>query len=291
MLFSTALGALAPAVTGCADPAPAVATVTAGVDRPAVPLGGPIELSLRFAVSPDPETLAEAIDGDYRVFVHFLDDDGKWMWAADHDPDTPTSAWRPGEVIAYTRFIMVPIYPYVGEAIIAAGLYSPESDARLALAGEDLGERSYRVAAVRLEPQDDSSFLFYEDGWYDGEYDPGAGLQWRWTAERASLTFRNPRSDAALYLRLGGRPDRSPDGRQRVEVRAGDALLHEVVLDSEEPAIAEVTLPADRLGEEEAARVDLHVSPTFVPSETPGGGSRDDRRLGVRVYYAFIETR
>ena len=291
MLLSIALGAFAPAVMGCADPAPAVATVTAGVDRPAVPLGGPIELSLRFAVSPDPETLAAAIDGDYRVFVHFLDDDGKWMWAADHDPETPTSAWRPGEVIAYTRFIMTPIYPYVGEATIAVGLYSPASDARLALAGEDLGARSYRVAAVRLEPQDESSFLFYEDGWYDGEYDPGAGLRWRWTAERASLTFRNPRSDATLHLRLDGRPDRSPDGRQRVEVRAGAALLHEVVLDSEEPTIAAVALPADRLGEEEAARIDIHVSPTFVPSDAPEGGGRDNRRLGVRVYYAFIEAR
>ena len=153
------LGALLIAGSGCAAPGDPVATVAVGVNRPTVPLGGPIELSFRFVASPR----LDGIDEDYRVLVHFLDTDGELMWADDHEPPVPTSAWQSGQAISYTRHTVVPMYPYIGEATIAVGLYSAESGERLILAGEELGQRAYHGAVLNLEPQAGSSFLLYEE--------------------------------------------------------------------------------------------------------------------------------
>ncbi len=279
------LGALLIAGSGCAEPGDPVATVAVGVNRPTVPLGGPIELSFRFVASPR----LDGIDEDYRVLVHFLDTNGDLMWADDHEPPVPTSAWQSGQAISYTRHTVVPMYPYIGEATIAVGLYSAESGERLILAGEELGQRAYHGTVLNLEPQAGSSFLLYEDGWYNDEFDPEANLQWRWTSDRASLSFRNPRADAVLYLRFDGRPDLSPNGQQRVTIRIADDFVHELLLESRDPQFARLQLGASQLGDSETARIDLDINPTFVPSEIPNSTSVDDRRLGVRVYYAFLE--
>ncbi len=279
------LGALLIAGSGCAEPGDPVATVAVGVNRPTVPLGGPIELSFRFVASPR----LDGIDEDYRVLVHFLDTNGDLMWADDHEPPVPTSAWQSGQAISYTRHTVVPMYPYIGEATIAVGLYSAESGERLILVGEELGQRAYHGTVLNLEPQAGSSFLLYEDGWYNDEFDPEANLQWRWTSDRASLSFRNPRADAVLYLRFDGRPDLSPNGQQRVTIRIADDVVHELLLESRDPQFARLQLGASQLGDSETARIDLDINPTFVPSEIPNSTSVDDRRLGVRVYYAFLE--
>lgn len=283
----TAFAAIAAGSVGCGDAGEPVATVVVGVNRPAVPLGGPIELSFRFVASPR----LEPLDEDYRVLVHYLDGNGDLMWADDHEPAIPTSQWQPGQSVAYTRHAIVPMYPYIGEAVIAVGLYSAASGERLPLAGEDVGQRAYRVAVLTLEPQAESSFLLYENGWYGDEFDPDTNTQWRWTAERASLSLRNPHSDAVLYLRLGGRPDLFPDQEQLVSVYVGDELVRELLLESRETRFEQLQLQAAQLGETETARITLAIEPTFVPSEIPGSDAVDDRRLGVRVYYAFLETR
>lgn len=269
--------------SGCTDPGDPVATVTLGVNRPTVPLGGPIELSFRFVTSPR----LEGINEDYRVLVHFLDENQNLMWADDHEPPVPTSAWEPGQTVSYTRHTIVPMYPYIGEAVIAVGLYSAASGERLRLAGEDLGQRAYYATVLSLEPQEGSSFLLYEDGWHNNEFDPSANIQWRWTSERASLSFRNPRADAVLYLQLAGRPDLFPAG-QRVTVSIGGEVVHELLLETRGSRFEELELRVAQFGDAETARIDLDVTPTFVPSEV-NSGAVDDRRLGVRVFYAFLE--
>ena len=51
--------------------------------------------------------------------LHVVDADDELMWTDDHDPPTPTTQWKPGQTIEYTRTVFVPIYPYVGEAGLA----------------------------------------------------------------------------------------------------------------------------------------------------------------------------
>ena len=267
--------------TGSDDP---VATVTVRLDRAVVPLGGPVNLAVQFVVAPTLEVLAE----DYRVMVHFLDPNGEMMWAADHDPVPPTSQWRPGQTISYTHRLRIPMYPYIGDAVVAVGLYSATTGRRLTLAGEDLGQRAYRGTSVTLEPQPESSFLMYQEGWHDDEFNQDSNERWRWTTERASLSFRNSGSDAVLYLEFDGRADLF-DPPQRVVIRLGDTVVHESTVDSEERHFHEVMLSADQMGQSETVTLFLEVDRTFVPSAIPGAPSGDDRNLGVRVFYTFLE--
>jgi len=287
-------GALALSLAGCSEPGVPVATVSVALNRASVPLGGPMEVAFRFErFDSSPEL--NAIDGEYRVLVHFLDDEGSIMWTDDHDPPVPTSSWQSGQAVAYSRRVFVPLYPYIGEAVVAVGLYSPTTGERLTLLGEGLGERAYRGAVFTLTPQAVSSHLVYGDGWHGGESrpgisNPGSGDEWRWTSDRASVTFRNPHSDMRLYLNLAGRPGLFEDGEQRVGVRVGGTLTHEIPLMSGERQFQELDLRAEQLGDADMVRLDLEVDPSFVPSELPDLTSEDVRRLGVRVFYIFLET-
>lgn len=275
-LFAASCGA-----AGTEDP---VAAFTVQLDRTEVPLGGPVTLAVQFVVAPTHEALAE----DYRVLVHFLDDNGEMMWADDHDPATPTSRWQPGQTISYTRPVRIPMYPYIGEAVVAVGLYSVTTGQRLPLAGEDLGQRAYRGTVVSLVPQPESSFLMYQDGWHEDEYDQDGNVHWRWTTERAGLSFRNPGSDAVLYLELDGRADLF-DPPQHVVIRLGDEVVHESTMDSAELQYLEVMLREEQMGESEMVTVSLEVDQTFVPSAISGAPPGDDRDLGIRVLYSFLE--
>ena len=71
--------------------------MTVQLSRPRVALGSPVEVTYRFTVASDAGPL-----GNRKVFVHFVDADGEQMWTDDHDPPTPTSAWKPGQTVEYT---------------------------------------------------------------------------------------------------------------------------------------------------------------------------------------------
>ena len=284
-LLTIAVG-VAPVGCGAGVSEDPVAVVTVQLDRSVVPLGGPIEMALQFVVSPEHQPL----DEDLRVMVHFLDSNGDMMWAADHEPSVPTSQWQPGQTISYTRRERVPMYPYVGDAVVAVGLYSPATGERWALAGDPLGQRAYRATSVSLEPQSESSLVYYQDGWHSDETDPESNLLWRWTTEHASLSFRNPGSDAVLYLELAGRPDLF-DTAQQVEVRVDEHVVYDIRLDSQDNQFHEIPLSVGELGDSDSVTVDLYVNQTFVPASVPGGSSADLRTLGVRVFYAFLEPR
>ena len=285
LVVSIVVAPLAAACGGGASDDP-VATVTVQLDREVVPLGGPVNLAVQFVVAPTHVPL----DEDYRVMVHFLDSDGEMMWAADHDPPTPTSQWQPGQTISYTHRLRIPMYPYIGEAQVVVGLYSATTGQRLVLAGEDLGQRAYHGTVIALEPQPESSFLMYREGWHDDEFNQDANERWRWTSEQASLSFRNPGAEAVLYLEFDGRFDLF-DPPQEVTVSLGEEVLHSAAVGSDERQFLEINLPLSLLGESETVTVDIQVDRTFVPSAVPGAGPGDDRTLGIRVFYAFLEPR
>src|ERR1700732_3215544 len=112
---------------------PPVATPSFSVNQTRVPLGSPVEVTYRFTVAPD----APPIKENYRVFVHFLDADKERMWTDDHELPVPTTQWKPGQVIQYTKTMFVPIYPYMGPTTVVMGLYSQASNSRLPLAAEN----------------------------------------------------------------------------------------------------------------------------------------------------------
>jgi hypothetical protein len=291
-MLAVALVLAAASACSNADTAPPVATVSFSTNKTKVPLGSPIELSYRFVVSPDAK-----IDGDYRVFVHFFDSTGRKMWDDDHEPAPPTSQWRPGQTIQYTRTRFIPVVPYVGNATIKVGLY--RDDRRLPLQGPDAADREstdreYTVGTLELLPQGENIYLSYRSGWHPVEYAPdNTTLEWQWTQKTATITMRNPRKDVLLYIEYDARTDVFSDKPQEVSIYSGfsgDQLIGKFVAKSSSISLERLPITAAQLGTNEMAELRIEVDRVFVPAKMPGGG-RDARELGIRVYHAFVEPR
>src|SRR5262249_54197098 len=155
------------AASGCrrkdAEPPP-VATPNVSLNHDRAPLGSPLDITYRFVVAPDAK-----FDEDYWVMAHVVDTDEEMIWNDDHNPPIPTRAWKPGQTVEYTRTIFVPVYQYVGETTIQLGLYSTATQKRLPLAGENVGQRSYRVARLQLQPQTENLPTVLKEGWHPAE--------------------------------------------------------------------------------------------------------------------------
>ncbi len=278
--------AVGPACAKKADTTPPVATPTVTVDRPRAALGSPIVVTYQFAVAPGAH-----FDADYRVFVHFVDANGELMWTDDHLPDPPTTQWKPGETIKYSRTLFIPIYPYVGEASIEVGLYGGKDQGRLPLAGEQRGQRSYRVANLTLLPQTENIFIIFKDGWHLAEVSPdNVAAEWQWTKKDATIAFRNPRRDATLLLDVDGQP-RFMTTPQIVTVKLGDQTLDTFTLDTKAKQIRRIPISALQMGNGEMVEVKLSVDKTFVPAQVEGGSPADTRELGLRVFHVVVEPK
>jgi hypothetical protein len=285
-----ALAALVLAVglvaAGCGkkeDTAPVQGSVAVSLSRPRVALGSPVEITYKFTVAPDAGSL-----GARKVFVHFLDADGEQMWTDDHDPPTPTTAWKPGQTIEYTRTVFAPVYPYVGPARIVAGLYDTSGGERVRLSGTDAGGRAYEVAQFELLPQTENVFLIFKDGWHAVETAADNSMvEWQWTKKEATLAFRNPRRDSVLYFQADN-PGKAQTAATQVELRLGDQVLQTVALVPDAP-VHKIPLPAAALGAGDMVEVRLIVDQTFVPALEPNASSNDPRELGARVFHAFVQ--
>ena len=194
MRTACVLAALAVTLAACGEPedtAPPVGNIQVSLNRAKVALGSPVEVTYKFTVAPNAPSL-----GPRRVFAHFLDADDELMWTDDHDPPTPSTEWKPGQTIEYTRSMFIPSYPYIGAAKVVAGVYTPGSNERLKLSNEDRGDRSYKVVDFELLPQTENIFVIYKDGWHPAEVvAEGAGrTEWQWTKKEA--THRIPQPEA-----------------------------------------------------------------------------------------------
>lgn len=257
---------------------PPVATPSLSLNHQRVPIGSPVKLTYKFDVAQN-----ASFDGDYIVFVHVLDPDGEQLWTDDHTPPTPTSSWKPGQVIEYTRTVFVPNYPYIGEAVVRLGLYKGEK--RLTLNGEEASRKEYVVARFQLQPQSENVYLIQKDGWYPAEVAAdNAASEWNWTQKRAVLSFRNPKQDVLFYLEADARTDLFTPPQQ-VTISIGGQTIGSFAADARDPKLYTFPVTAAQLGAGEMAELVIEVDRTF----SPGGG--DTRELGLRVFHAFIDPR
>jgi hypothetical protein len=266
-----------------APPEPPVATPSVTINRERAPLGSPVDLTYRFAVSNNAR-----IDGDYRVMVHVVDVDDQMIFALDHDPAIPTSRWKAGQTIEYTRTEFIPIYPYVGAASLQLGLYSPTTQQRLPLEGVAVGQRAYRVAQLQILPQTDNVYTVFNEGWHPAETaERNAKIEWQWTKKSATLSFKNPHADSTLYLELDN-PGRPFDTPQRVQVAVGHEILETLlVTPGAEPVLHKIPITAAAMGSDDMVDLRIQVDKTFVPALL-NAASKDPRELGVRVFHAFV---
>jgi hypothetical protein len=269
------------------DQTPPVAAASVTLNHNRVPAGSPLEITYKFVVANDAK-----FDEDYRVFVHVVDTDEEQMWTDDHNPPKPTSQWKPGETIEYTRTIFVPVFPYVGDATIELGLHSTKDQHRLTLSGEDVGQHSYKMTSLQMLPQNENLFMASKDGWHPAEAAAhDAAVEWQWTKKQATLAFKNPKKDATFYLEVDN-PGKELHGPQVLQVTMGGETLAQYTLaPDQDRQLHKITLPARLMGEADLAEVQLVVDTTFVPMTVTNGASKDPRELGVRVFHAFVDPR
>jgi len=277
-------------VTACSrgDTAPPVASVSATLNKSRASVGAPVDFTYRFEALP-----GASIQGDYRVFVQIKDVDGQIVWSDDHEPSVPTSTWKPGQVVEYTRTSFVPARVATGEVTVFAGLY--DDDRRLPLkaadpSGREPADRSYRVATLQIAPESERIFLIYKGGWYAEEAPTNDTDPWKWTQQSAVIAFENPKADVTLFLDYDARPDVFSDGPQTVTVALGDQTLQTLRADTQDRRLVRIPIGASILGTGPMAEVRIDADKAFLPSSLPAG-SKDNRRLGIRVYHVFVDRR
>ena len=266
-------------------PPPPVATPSVTLSHDQAPLGSPVDITYKFVVAKDAR-----FSEDYRVLVHVVDADDELLFAFDHNPPTPTTQWKPGQTIEYTRTVFIPVYPYVGEAAIHLGLHSTVNQKRLTLAGEDAGQYAYKVARIQLQPQTENVFTVYKEGWHPAEVaDHNATVEWQWTKKEATLSFKNPKKDSLFYFDVDN-PGSVFNESQQVRISLGNQVIDEFTLRPKEPELRKIPLKAAQLGPEDVAEIVISVDRTYVPAVV-NSSSKDPRELGVRVFHAFVDPR
>jgi hypothetical protein len=267
------------------DTAPPVGSIQVSLSRPKVALGSPIEVTYKFTVAPGAPNL-----GQRRVFVHFLDADEELMWTDDHDPPTPTSEWKPGQTVEYTRTMFIPSYPYVGAAKVAAGMYTPGGNERVKFSNEDRGDRSYKVVDFELLPQTENIFVIFKDGWHPAEVvTEGSGrTEWQWTKKDATIAFRNPKRDVTLVVQADN-PASGPNAAQQVAVQIGDQALTTIPLSSASAPVLKFPVTAAQLGTGDMVEMKFSADKTFVPALDASLKNGDPRELGARFFHVFIQ--
>lgn len=283
-LFACALLAAA-AACGKGDETAPVATPTFSASKTRVPLGSPIDLTYTFDVAQGAQ-----IKGDYRVFVHFLDSEGQQMWTDDHDPVVPTSQWKPGQKVQYTRTVFMPVFPYQGPATVTMGLYNgPRLEDRLPLNGNGKG-REYTVGTLELLPVSENIALSRRDGWNGLEMAPDdPAREWQWMKKTGTIVFRNPKQNVTFYLESDGRPDLFAAAPQVVTLSINGAPVHQFRVDSKDPVLRRIPVSAAQLGDSDLVELKLEADKAFVPAQIPGLGG-DPRELSIRVYRTFVEA-
>ena len=279
---------VAAAVVGCrssSDTEKPVATPSVSLARPRAALGSPIDITYKFVVSADAPPFTE----DYRAFVGVVDADQELMWTDDHNPPTPTTQWKPGQTIEYTRTVFIPIFPYIGEASIHMGLYSLTSQKRLPLSGEHVGQRAYKVATLQLQPQTENVFTVFKDGWHPAEVaEHNSSVEWQWTKKEATLAFRNPRKESLFFLDADN-PGNAFHESQQVQLQLNGQPLEQLTFTPGERVLKKITMSTSQLGAGDMVELQLVVDKTFVPALLPGANSKDPRELGIRVFHAFVQ--
>ena len=266
-------------------PAPPMATPSVTLSHDKTPLGSPIDITYKFVVANDAK-----FTEDLRAMVHVVDADEELIFAFDHNPPIPTTQWKPGQTVEYTKTVFVPIYPYVGEATIQLGLHSTTTQKRVALAGDDAGQHAYKVARLQLQPQTENVFTVFKEGWHPGEIaEHNATVEWQWTKKEATLSFKNPKKDSLFYLDVDN-PGSVFNDAQQVQVTLAGAVVDSFTLQPKQPELRKIALKAAQLGTGDVAELVIAVDKTYIPAVLVAG-SKDPRELGVRVFHAYIDPR
>ena len=164
----------------------------------------------------------------------------------------------------------------------AGALAGDGSLARLAIQSAGIDGSRVDTAIEQFDLQSAGRLMWaFDEGWSEAEYNPLVGL-WRWTSDRSTLRVVDASTSLALTLRVE-RPRRYFDADPHVRLLAGERVLGETSFSDSE--LWTVLVPIDAL-RASTGRLTITTDKTFVPAAA--GGSRDERKLGLRVFDVSI---
>jgi hypothetical protein len=253
------------------------------VNQTRVPLGSAIETTFSFAVGPQ----FKKVQQEFRPFVQFLDSHDVLLFADSYVPGTPVTAWEAGKTYTEKRTVFVPVYPYVGDVTVVMGLAPAAGRGeRIALKGEDVGLRAYKVAKLELLPQTENIFLVYKEGWHSPEASThNPSLERTWTKKDALVSFKNPKKDVVIYLEADTNFKAFPQPPELTLAVGGKAGV-KIPIENAEVFLKKIRVKAEYLGTDEWTDLRFSLNQSFVPKAL--GINQDDRELGVMVYHLFV---
>ncbi len=218
LIHVTGLGAMACAPTSLYPTLPVTPAVSVDGAENAI-AGRPLTLHFSWLVGPG----FPALEQPHRVFVHFIDADGRLAFTDDHAPPVDIRQWRSGSRYEYVRRVILPDWP--GDLSIRAGLFSGSFPYKATVTDGRSGAPGFPTVAsirVRENPALAEEAIAGVAGFDPWEADSRASLRsFRWAHRRGRFLFlqqaggtvvllqgfvlreRLPR-DATVTLRVGG---------------------------------------------------------------------------------------
>jgi hypothetical protein len=157
------------------------------------------------------------------------------------------------------------------------------------------------VAIEQFDASESRPIFGFGDGWFEPEYNPRTGLQWRWMSERNEIQLHSPlspetgggqvqspavpagspRSSPALMLHLEGESPLKYFSRpSRLVIRAGGMVLRDEVIGSD---FSLATRIPSELVRNRVNTITLETDQTYVPAER-SRRTQDRRHLGLRIF-------
>ena len=250
-------------------------------NRTKIPAGSAIEITYTWTVEPGAKRLGQ----EYRALVHFLDEKRVKLFDDDHIPVPPPSEWEPGKTYTYKRTRFVPVLPYAGPVEVRMGLYPfPGRGDRLALKGEDVGLREYKVASVELQPHTENIYVAWKEGFHAPEaHAENPMIEQTWTKQNAVISFKNPKRDVIVYLEADTCVKCFGDTRPELTLAIGPSVGLKVPIQDPDLFLRKIRVKAADLGTEEYVDIKLSMNASFVPKLMSPPQSNDDRVLGLRI--------
>ncbi|MEN8152443.1 MAG: hypothetical protein ABFR75_00345 [Acidobacteriota bacterium] len=237
----------------------------------------------------EPGDKFEAIQKNYKVFVHFWRINNKEMlFQDDHFPMVELTKWEKGKKIEYTRDIYIPKFldeydiDFEGyeEIKLSAGLYDVDNNEEKIT----LYEKVINVQSASLNAPE----IVYDEGWHQSETDfkseaPSIG-EWRWTKDEAVCIIENPKKDA--ILKIQGRVSETNFEGQKISLFINDSLLDEFT-PAELDFKIDYIVPASKMGEGDEFKFIIKIGKTFVPNKLDPKNS-DNRLLGIQIFSIYF---
>jgi hypothetical protein len=151
--------------------------------------------------------------------------------------------------------------------------------------------RGSRVAIEQFDASAARPLLGFGDGWQEQEFNPRAGLRWRWLSERGELRARMPfkelprdrREHPAAMLHLEGESPLTYFARgSTLTVRIGPRVILTRTLNADFSLDVPIDAPL------EGEPIVLETDQVFSPADRGWRRSADRRHLGLRIFKAGI---